>query len=316
MADPVTVNRGLAQPVTGSDVGLWGSGPINGNFGLLDTIVGGIASIATTGGVTTLNAAQLQCGTISVSGSLAGDAALQFPAVQGWWSIENLTTGGPALFIQAGSNTQVICVPPFEITDIQINGNVVKYRNLGRIGTFIDYAVASVPNWITKCTIPPYLLCDGSAFSAGNYPQLAGLIGANVPDLRGRSRAYLNGGTNRITSAGSGINGDAILSAGGQQNILLVQSHLPTGAFHVTVNDPGHFHDINGGSPIAVGSTSVGSGPSSPGAAGGIVSVISPQTDTKLTGITASVVLNGGAQATFTNMGPTTISGITLIRAG
>lgn len=315
MADPVTVNRGLAQPVRGGDTGVWDL-PLNGNFGLLDTIVGGIASIATTGGTTTLNAAQLQCGTISVSGSLVADAAIAFPAVQGWWSVENLTTGGPALFVQAGSNAQVICVPPFEITDVQVNGNVVKFRNLGRIGTYIDYAVSTVPNWITKCTIPPYLLCDGSAFSSGTYPQLAGLIGANVPDLRGRSRAYLNGGTNRITTAGSNINGDAILSAGGQQNIQLLQQHLPNITFPVAVTDPGHRHNINGGSPIAVGSTSVGSGPSSPGAAGGAVSIIDTNTSVNVTGITATVVLNGGAVSAFTNMGPTTISGITLIRAG
>jgi hypothetical protein len=314
LADPVTVNRNLAQPTRGSDVGTWDV-PLNGNFGLLDTIVGGIASVAATGGVITLNAAQLQCGTISVSGSLGADAAIAFPAVQGWWSVENLTTGGPALFVQAGSNAQVICVPPFEITDVQVNGNVVKFRNLGRIGTFIDYAVSSIPNWITKCTIPPYLLCDGSAFSGGTYPQLAGMIGSNVPDLRGRSRAYLNGGTGRITAAGSGINGDAIFSSGGQQNIALIQAHLPTGAFPVAITDFGHFHDLNGGGSFTVGSTSVGSGPSSPSAAGP-AALISPQTDTKPTGITASVTLNGGAQSAFTNMGPTAISGITMIRAG
>jgi hypothetical protein len=295
-------------------VGTWDV-PLNGNFGLLDTIVGGIASVATTGGITTLNAAQLQCGTISVGGSLAADAAIAFPAVQGWWSVENLTTGGPALFVQAGSNAQVICVPPFEITDIQVNGNVVKFRNLGRIGTFIDYAVSTVPNWITKCTIPPYLLCDGSAFSGGTYPQLAGMIGSNVPDLRGRARAYLNGGTGRITSAGSGINGDAIFSAGGQQNIQLLQQHLPNLTFPVTIGDPGHFHVLNGGQGFTVGTSSVGNGNASPGAAGPAAS-ISPQTDTKPTGITASVVLNGGAVSAFTNMPPALISGITMIRSG
>lgn len=314
MADPVTVNRGLAQPVTGSDVDTWG-GPLNSNFGLLDTIIGGIASIATTGGVTNLNAAQLQCGTISVSGALSGNAAIAFPAVQGWWSIENLTTGGPVLFVQAGSNAQVVCVPPFEITDIQINGNVVKFRNLGRIGTFIDYAVSVVPAWITSCTIPPYLLCDGSAFSGGTYPQLAGMIGSNVPDLRGRSRAYLNGGTGRITSAGSGINGDAIFSSGGQQSIQLIQAHLPPGAFPLSITDTGHFHDLNNGQGFTVGTSSVGNGNAAPGAAGPAAS-ISPQTDTKLTGISGSVTLNGGAQASFTNMGPTAISGITMIRSG
>jgi hypothetical protein len=314
MADPVTVNRGLAQPLRGNDPGTWDV-PVNGNFGLLDTIVGGIAFIATTGGATTLSPAQLACGTISISGNLSSLANIVFPAVQGWWSIENLTTGSPSVFIQAGSVTQQICVPPGEITDIQVNGNVVKFRNLGRIGSFVDYAGTSIPSWVANCTIPPYLNCDGSVFSGGTYPYLAGLIGTTLPDLRGRSRAYLNQGTNRITTAGSGIDGNTILSGGGQQSIALIQAHLPTGAFPVAVTDLGHFHVLNGGAGFTVGTSSVGNGNAAPGAAGPAAS-ISPQTDTKPTGITASVTLNGGAQSAFTNMGPTAISGITMIRAG
>jgi hypothetical protein len=282
---------------------------------LVDTIVGGIAFIATTGGATTLSPAQLACGTISISGNLSSLANIVFPAVQGWWSIENLTTGAFPVFIQSGSVTQQICMPPGEITDIQVNGNVVKFRNLGRIGSFVDYIGTSVPNWVSNCTIPPYLNCDGSAFSSGTYPYLAGLIGTNLPDLRGRSRAYLNQGTGRITSSGSGIDGNTNLSGGGQQNIQLQQQHLPNLTFPVTIVDPGHFHVLNGGAGFTVGTSSVGNGPSAPGAAGPAAS-ISPQTDTKPTGITASVVLNGGAVSTFTNMGPTVITGITMIRAG
>ncbi len=211
----------------------------------------------------------------------------------------------------------IISVPPGEITDIQVNVNGVFFRNLGRIGSYMDMATSSVPSWITSCTIPPYLNCDGTVFSGGTYPYLVGILGGTtLPDLRGRSRAYLNGGTGRITSASSGIDGNTILSAGGQQAIQLVQAHLPNITFPVSISDTGHRHNLNGGSPVAVGSTSVGSGPSSPGAAGGTISLIDTNTSINVTGISASVVLNGGSVTPFTNMGPTTISGITLIRAG
>src|ERR1700737_944157 len=214
MADPVTQNRGLVIPNTGSSPGAWGP-IINGDLATLDTIVGGIASISTNGGPTTLSPAQLACGTISITGNMNQLANIIFPAVQGWWSIENLTTNGFPVFIQAGGVTQQICMPPGEITDIQVNGSIVKYRNLGRVGSYLDYAGPSVPTWVANCTIPPYLNCDGSAFSAATYPQLANILGiTTLPDLRGTSRATLNQGTNRITAA-SGVDGNTRFSIGG-----------------------------------------------------------------------------------------------------
>jgi hypothetical protein len=46
---------------------------------------------------------------------------------------------------------------------------------------------SSVPSWISECTVPPYLVCDGTAFSSAIYPSLAAIIGP-LPDARAISK--------------------------------------------------------------------------------------------------------------------------------
>lgn len=280
--------------------------PLNGNFSSLDTITGGVTSIATTGGSTTLNAAQLACGTISISGALVAFANIVWPSVQGWWTVENLTTGNFPVFLQSGGITQQICAPPGEIVDIQVNGSVVKYRNLGRVGSYLDYAGTTVPDWVGNCTISPYLNCDGSTFSAVTYPRLNTILGGNtLPDLRGRARFYVNGGTNRITTAVSGINGDVVLSAGGDQN-MQVHSHGTT----VGNNSVDHTHGFTNYGTVA--STFVSGGPPFTSISG----TAATNTGGQSVPHTHSVTISNSGSGNSQNMPPATIGGITMIRAG
>jgi len=301
---PTTTNRGLEVPTHGSEVDTWDE-PLNENFGLLDTIVGGIANIATTGGNTVLSAAQAACGTISITGTLTANATIQFPSVQGWWSIENLTVPG-AFAVYALGSSQFIGIPPGEITDIQINAGVAKYRNFGRVGSYMDLATATVPGWITLSTVPPYLLCDGSTFSAATYPALAAILGTTtLPDARGSVFATLNQGTGRITTAGSGIDGDTRFSRGGAQTVTLATADIPAHTHANSLSDPGHFHNVN--AMNGTGGVFVASG-------GGYTYLGDNQTTTKLTGITLTNASAGGGGA-HNNMPPTLITGIRLIRA-
>jgi microcystin-dependent protein len=314
MADPVTVNRSLAIPSTGSDVGSWGT-VLNGNLNLIDTLFGAVTSISTNGGSITLTPAQLACGTISVSGALSAGAGLIFPAVQGWWSIENMTTGNFLLSAQSGAASEIIFIPQGEIIDVQINVNVARYRNLGRIGTYWDYASVSVPGWVTGCTKPPYLLCDGSGFSAATYPVLTSIIGTNItPDLRGRSRAMLNLGTNRITAV-TGFNGDALFFGGGSQTSTLVTANLPQHTHSGTTggDSPDHGHTLPSYATV--------SGQFAPGT-GGAAQTAGQIAAGQLTGganvrHAHAFTTDGGtgSNTAFSIMQPTTISGITLIRA-
>jgi hypothetical protein len=308
---PSTVNRGYSIPATGSEVDVWGSNDLNPNFGAIDTNLGGVVSIATTGGVITLNAVQLASGTISVSGALSNNAIITFPAIQGWWSIENLCTNIEAftLFVACGTATTLIGIPPGEIVDIQINGNVPKYRNLGRVGSYLDDCGAVVPLWISGSTIPPYLNCNGTTFSGTTYPVLAARLGTTtLPDIRGTSRYALNQGTGRLTSAVSGLDGNTRFALKTSQSNSLITSNLPPYTPAGSVSSTSSSNNV----VVAFGQTPTGVN---------IGSNISVYTSGNYVTASANVsssftgAAQGGSSTPFGVVGPGTVSGITLIRA-
>ncbi len=322
MVDPVTTNRGFAQPLRGNDSGTWDV-PVNGNMSLLDTILGGYTSISSTGGTTTLNASQLAGGTISVSGAMASNITLLFPAVQGWWSIENLTTNNNsfAVLVACGTGATVIGIPPGEVVDIQINGNTPKYRNLGRVGSYLTLATSTVPPWITQSTVQPYLNCDGTTFSAVTYPYLnAYLGGTSLPDARGRLVATLNQTTNRMTTAGGGVNGDTLLAAGGFDTHTLTVGQIPTGLvgnnsnnFAISVSGGGSTIPLANSNVLNIAVTNVG-GQNVPYSNGGTWTGAGSLSGTVGSGSVNIQITNSGGQA-HSIMQPTVVGGLTLIRA-
>ena len=113
-------------------------------------------------------------------------------------------------------------------------------------GTILAFGAETLPSEYSNY----WLLCDGRAVSRTTYSRLFAVIGTsfgsgngsttfNLPDLRGRVPAGLDdiGGTaaNRLTTAGSGINGRLIGAAGGTQNVTLNQNQIPSHR-HLMVN--------------------------------------------------------------------------------
>lgn len=115
------------------------------------------------------------------------------------------------------------------------------------VGAMLPYTSYALP---PRCIWP-----DGRNVSRTTYPKLAALYAASgypfgagdgsttfaVPDARGRTiagRDNLGDGAaaNRITSGASGISGNTLGAAGGNQNM---QSHAHS------VSDPGHGHSVN-----------------------------------------------------------------------
>jgi microcystin-dependent protein len=120
-------------------------------------------------------------------------------------------------------------------------------------GCVMPYAGASAP--------AGWLLCAGQAVSRIDYGALFAVVGTtygsgdgsttfNLPDLRGRVIAGEDdmGGTaaNRLTSAGSGINGLALGAAGGAQTMTISSSNLPVHQ-HSINHDHGSFNATSGG---------------------------------------------------------------------
>lgn len=314
MSDPQSTNLGVYLQTTGSNPGAWGP-VLNANDSVLDSVTSNVFVVALTNVNVTLTTPPgsgsawagpygSQSGIIRFTGVLSAAVTVTFPR-SGFWIVENLCTVG-AFYVALASSApgKVICAPPGEATHIICDGTDVKYVDLGRVGSYLDLGASAVPAWITNCSVPPYLNCDGTTFNAVTYPVLNTLLGGNtLPDLRGRSRAALNQGTGRITTAGGGVDGNTILAAGGSQTHTLTISEMPAHAH----TDSGHTHGVHGSSsPSGTGGGGIVNSPLS-----GSQPVSYGTTDTG-----AANIQNTGGGVAHSIMNPVAIGGLTLIRAG
>jgi hypothetical protein len=216
--------------------------------------------------------------------------------------IENLTTGNFVLSFRAIGSGQIIATAQGSCRHIYNDGTNVKFVNLPDVGSYLDLAATGVPNWITACSVPPYLNCDGTTFNATTYPFLNAFLGSNtLPDIRGVARYTLNQGTGRLTSAGSGLDGNTFLSLKTTQSNTLGTSNLPP---------------YTPSGSVASSGTLPGSslGPFT-GTAGG-VNLYSTSGSTVIP-VSSSFTGNpqGGTSTPFGIIGTGTVAGLTLIRA-
>lgn len=325
MPEPTTVNRALIIPNTGDLPGTWGSAALNPDFVAIDGMFGGFTTVSLGGSNITLTVpasfiatpsagpTQSQNALLTFTGTLSANVIITFP-MPGYYIVNNLCTVGIfAVRLASNSPGKIICAPPGEAVHVFCNGTDMFYVNLGRVGEYLDLATSTVPAWITQCTVAPYLFCDGSAFSGATFPTLNALLGGTtLPDLRGRTRFALNGGTNRITTAGSGINGDIILSAGGVQAQVLTQANLPNVSLAVTIPEGqgSHTHTV-----VQNAAKFGGGNPNGGGTGTANTSATITNDDATLPAMSGTAA-TGGSGTALPIMPPTQISGITLIRAG
>lgn len=133
---------------------------------------------------------------------------------------------------------------------------------------------------------PGWLLCAGQAVSRTTYAALFAAIGTiygagdgsttfNLPDMRGRVPGGKDdmGGTaaNRLTTAGSGVNGAALGAAGGAETHTLTSEQIPGHTHTASTNTVAdHTHDgiVTGTGSIANVATTGASQAGSPNNAG------------------------------------------------
>lgn len=146
---------------------------------------------------------------------------------------------------------------------------------IGRAGGVPSGALMSFAGSTTPAG---WLLCDGSAVSRTTYASLFTAVGTtygvgdgsstfNLPDLRGRvpvGKDNMGGSAaNRVTTAGSGVDGATLGANGGAQTHTLTTAQLPahthalltdtlTGGTNATLGK------LSGGTPGATGSTGSG----------------------------------------------------------
>lgn len=298
-----TPNLQLATPANGSFVGTWDQ-PMNANTTTVDAVAGSITTKSLTNAPVTLSVTEAQVAILRFTGALTGNCVITLPAIIKSWICENLTTGAFWVKISGGSG-QVVALRP-GASQVYWDGTNVKFINLGGIGDYWDSSEGDTPLWVSVCTVPPALKCDGSTFNASTYPILNAHLGGNtLPDFKGRGAFYMDGGTNRITTAGSGVDGTTRFAAGGAQNVTLNTTMIPSHSHGIT--DPGHSHST---SPQAI---NVGAVPGF-GVTGGSGSTVPPAViQPAFTGI--SVDATGGG-AFHNNMPPAVMSGVRMIWAG
>lgn len=314
MAEPQTVNGGLIVPNTGDLVGTWGSAALNPDFVAVDGFLCGVQTVSLSNINVTLTSpaaftptpgggpTQAQNAVIRLTGTLSGNIVITLP-LPGYMIIENLTTaGGNIVQFRAIGSGEIICIDQGEVQHVYNDGTNVRFVNLPPVGTYLDLAVSSVPAWITNCTKPPYLNCDGSTFSAVTYPYLNNKLGGNtLPDSRGSFRLALNQGTNRVTTGNGGVDGNTLIARGGVPSQVLVTNNLPpytpSGNLSITAHVPI--------SPQSLSVTAGGTG------------IEEPIGSTPVVFDTATFVGNpqGGISASFNVVPPAYTGGITLIRA-
>ncbi len=252
MAEPQTVNAGLIVPNTGDLVGTWGSAALNPDFVAVDGYLAGVQTISAGSSPITLTSpaaftptpgggpTQAQNGVLRFTGALGSNVTVTLP-LPGYSIIENLTTQSFVLLFRAIGSGEIIAVDQGSVQHIYNDGTNVRFVNLPQVGTYLDLPFVATPAWISNCTKPPYLLCNGTTFNGATYPYLAAKLGGvTLPDFRGRSSYYLNSGTGRVTSAGAGIDGDTLFAAGGNNGVSLVANQVPalSGSNSITVSDP------------------------------------------------------------------------------
>lgn len=333
MVEPVTSNIGLIVPNTGDLVGTWGSAAINPDMVALDGLFGGYQAVAVSNANVLLTSpsgftptpsggpTQSQNLVLSFTGAMTVALSVTLP-IPGSYIIENRTTGNFVLFIKAVGTGEIIAVDQGDTVRVYNDGTNVRFVNFGRVGhTEIWAGLSAMPSWVTACTIPPFLLCDGTVYNFSTYPylgkRLLGAFGGNgtttfgVPDLRGRVPLAYDGTGTRITTAGAGLNGQTLGATLDQQTINIIQSGLP----NVAPTFAGSAGIATSRGQYDIASGSIGGNPSTAApvrlAGAGSSNVISDFTPA---GTISSI--NGNVTQTGTpNIQPSQVTGIAVIRA-
>ena len=317
MVDATSDNILLDLPARGSNSGVWDV-PVNNNSNSIDGLFGGVQTVSVSNANVTLTAPagtvspapgpyQAQNAAIKFTGTLTANVTITLP-LPGYIIVHNLTTGAFTLTFAALLTGQVIATEQGSAHRIYNDGTNVYLTELPPVGTYLDNCDSAVPAWVTACTVPPYLLCNGGTFSSGTYPYLYSKLGnsTTLPDARGRTRFMLGLGTGILTAAGAGIDGTTKLATGGYNGVALSSpNQLPAHTHANTLTDPGHAHSYT--------ITALGSGTgSTPNYF--YSSATSAATGAATTGITITNA-STGASANIPNAPPGYVGGITMVRA-
>lgn len=219
MPDPTTSNLDLVIPVRGADVGTWDV-PVNFNMSQLDTVLGGVTSIALTNVNVALSAAQYNCGFINLTGVLTGNVVLTFPTKGRSYIINNATTGAFTITGTTGAGTTSVFLSGTsqiynDATNIKIGDTSVS--TAAATATALKIGSVVVQTFIASGTYTPttgmaYAIIEGVAGGGGG----GGSDGIDGSHTIGGSGGGGGGySLKRVTAADIGASKAVIIGAGG-----------------------------------------------------------------------------------------------------
>lgn len=123
-----TTNKGLQQPANNSYVDVWDD-PLNTNFGVIDTALGGNQLLNVTGVTsTTLSEAQYRNLILTITGSVTGTPVYRIPSgVGGQWTVRNNTSSTAGTVTIAGPSPDAgIAIPAASVAIVYSDGTNVR----------------------------------------------------------------------------------------------------------------------------------------------------------------------------------------------
>lgn len=333
MADPTTSNQLLAVPTRGSDPGTWDL-PVNSNTTAVDGLFGGTQGISVSNASFSLTApagvvvasagpTQAQNAILKFTGTVTANIQVTLP-LPGYYIVDNQAVYSAPNFcmgFRAVNTGAVVYLDSGAVQHIYNDGTNVRFVNMGRIGEISIWAgYNTMPVWVSNCTNPPYLLCDGTVYNISSFPIIGGRFGSSfggngistfaVPDLRGRMALPYDGTGTRITVAGCGINGQTLGASQDKQNNTLITGNLPpytpSGTVASVINYGG---GLQNGSAIITPGGNVGVGGS---ATGGTTLALNGNL---LVASTFTGSVQGGTSTAVNNVQPGQVTGIAVVRA-
>lgn len=164
MVSTFTANVQLEKPANGDYVNTW-STPVNADWDIVDTCIGGVTTLNATGasGTTALTVAQYRARLIKITGTLTANVTYQIPSgVGGFWTIQNSTTGAFTVTISSGGAGTSVTVTQGVITPVASDGTNIVVNQL------TNFASSNAPTFTSGVTVST----GGIAVTAGSI-QLA-----------------------------------------------------------------------------------------------------------------------------------------------
>ena len=304
---------------------------MNGNSSALDGFLGGVQTISLTNAPVTLTSpsgsitpsagpTQSQNRVLKFTGTLSANVPVTLP-LPGEYTIQNLTVGNYYVTFNAAGAGNIVSTPQGSVMHVFCDGTnvyLVKNQIPGAL-TFLG-GVSALPSWIAACTVLPYLLCDGSTYNYSTYPALGNLYGGafggngittfGVEDLRGRVPLAYDGTGTRITTAGCGINGQALGASGGVQDNNLAANQIPT----ITATNASQSITVASSSNLVVTGSNNALQTCAPGSAGfSFNNQPNFGTLTSTSNNSISATYTNGSQQVVNNVPPAQVSGIWLV---